>query len=676
MADCMNVAAAAATVRIGSSPSRHRRLFAVATSLPLIAALALTPALAEDFTVESPDVVGQQTMHSGGRGVVEAGGTISTGNLAENAVNMLANDQMLENFGLISTTGNSALGIGSIGAYAVITNLGTISTTGSGAYGIYSSNSGANATLVNSGTISTTGSDARGISSSGANATLTNSGIISTTGNDAYGVASLGSKAAITNSGTISTVGDFAEGIRSGGGDATLTNSGAISTVGIFANGITSGGPKATISNSGTISTTGINAEGIRLGGSDATLINSGTIISEQSDAIRFSQNNATLNLLAGTAIQGGIRFNGSGNTVSFGPGLNTMLTFSGILFPETILTGGNPYAVSGARIAVLDRGGFALADDMVLGLAGNIAGVVNHGGRGQCLPAADGELPIGDNDGCAIEAWLAGFGGFGGRPDSSSLAGSGYLSGGGLAGLEFTPGGSFSGGIFLGAMAAHGSVGDSQDTTQYGGVVGGHAGFASDGYFADFHAALGVLQIDSERTVANNTVDGGLTVASASQAGYFFSPAVTIGTDLETGAGILTPSLRLRYAGLMLDGYSESGDDGVDIDARLVHELELRAQLALALTPSVSEDGTLSAVLRAGADVLHRQSDIITGTLLGQPIAFTSGDDGTGYRGFAGFDLDLALGGGTSLFGNVELGLDSTGGYSATAHAGIGGAF
>lgn len=80
--------------------------------------------------------------------------------------------------------------------------------------------------------------------------------------------------------------------------------------------------------------------------------------------------------------------------------------------------------------------------------------------------------------------------------------------------------------------------------------------------------------------------------------------------------------------------------------------------------------------VLRAGADVFERQADSITGELLGQDIAFASGDDGTRYRGFAAFDLDLALSGGTSLLGNVELGLDTAGGYSATAHAGIGGTF
>ncbi|MDB5538477.1 MAG: hypothetical protein JWQ89_204 [Devosia sp.] len=719
MADCMNVAAsAAATLKVAPSPSRHRRLFTAIASLPLTAALALSPAVAQDFTVVAGPPVGQQIMNNiGDRGVIEAGGTVST---VLNAVQMLADDQMLENFGLIESTGvvasaiystgstatitnsgtisTAAAGIVSFGEKATIENAGTISTTGALAFGIVSF--GEKATIENSGTISTTGASAAGIRSFGSDVMITNSGTISTTELFAYGISSTGPKAIVANSGTISTEGDSAHGLISEGIGAILTSSGVVSTTGFGAYGMESAGPNAIVANSGTVSTIGLNAHGILSAGTNVTLTNSGTvlttggfatgilsiapnaavtnsgsIISEQWDAIGFTQGNATLNLLAGTVIQGGIKFIGTGNTVSFGPGLNTMLTFS--VIPDTILTSGNPYAVSGNSVAVLDRGGFTLTDGMALALAGNIASILDRNGKGQCLPAPDGQVPTGEEDGCATEAWLAGFGGFGGRSDSFSLAGSDYLSGGGLAGLEFTPGGGFSGGIFLGGMVAHGTVGESQDTSQHGGVIGGHAGFARDGYFADLYAALGVLQIDGERRIADNTVAGGLTLASASHAGYFLSPAITIGIDRETGAGVLTPSLRLRYAGLMLDGYSESGAAGaVVVDDRLVHELELRAQLALALTPDLTEDGTLSALLRGGVDVFHRQADITTGTLLGQPIAFTSGEDGTGYRGFAAFDLDLALSGGTSLFGNMELGLDSTGGYSTVAHAGIGGSF
>jgi hypothetical protein len=362
--------------------------------------------------------------------------------------------------------------------------------------------------------------------------------------------------------------------------------------------------------------------------------------------------------------------FTGAGNTVSFGPGLNARMTFSGAGIPGTVVAGGNPFAVSGNTIAVLDRGGFALGDDMALALAGDVAGAAD-GRSGSCIPEA------GSGNDCAATAWFTGFGAFGGRSGNADTAGFEHLGGGAIAGLEVMPGGEFSGGLFFGAVEGHGTVGASQKSTQYGGVAGGHARIARDGYFADFYAALGVLQIDSRRTIADNLAIGGLDVANADSAGYFLSPAVTVGADMETGLGTLTPSLRLRYAGLLLDGYAESGaSDGLVVDARAVHELELRAQLALALMPRMTEDGALAGTLRAGLDVIHRQSGEITGELLGQDIGFDAGGDGTRYRSFAGLDFDYALLGGMNLFTSFEGGVDTAGGHSGAARGGIRGAF
>jgi hypothetical protein len=365
---------------------------------------------------------------------------------------------------------------------------------------------------------------------------------------------------------------------------------------------------------------------------------------------------------------------------VSFGPGLNAMMTFSGAGIPGTVLTSGNPFAVSGNTIAVLDRGGFVLAEDMTLAVAGDIAGAT--GPRlANCLPdremfGNEGSRDKGLGDDCATRAYITGLGGFGGQAAADDLAGFEHMRGVALAGLEFARGDGFGGGLFIGAAAARGTVGTSQESALHGAVAGGQFGFARDGYFADFYAALGVLQLDSARTVADNTVTGGLDVASATSTGYFLSPAVTVGADLDTGPGVLTPSLRLRYTGLMLDGYAESGtNDGLVVDARMVHELELRAQLALALTPQATENGTVSTTLRAGADLIHRQADV-TAALLGQDIAFASGGEGMRYRGFAAVEVDVALTGGMNLFGSLEGGLDTAGGYSGAAHAGISGAF
>ena len=126
-----------------------------------------------------------------------------------------------------------------------------------------------------------------------------------------------------------------------------------------------------------------------------------------------------------------------------------------------------------------------------------------------------------------------------------------------------------------------------------------------------------------------------------------------------------------------MLYGYTESGSgDGLVVAARAVHEVELRAQLALALTPAGTEQGVVSSTLRAGADIAHQHGDAVSGQLMGQDIAFASPGDGTRSRGFAALDLNLALTGGAALTGSIEAGLDTAGGYSALAQFGINGAF
>ncbi|WP_395819657.1 autotransporter domain-containing protein [Devosia sp.] len=632
----------------------------------------------------------------GDKGLIKDGGSVTS----SPAVQMRADDQTLENFGRISLVGVGAEGIRSTGANATITNSGSISVEGPLTEGIRSD--GTNATITNSGRISVVGVVAEGIMSTGANALITNSGSISAVGNNNQGIWSTGANALITNSGSISAVGDSANVIRSDGTNATITNSGSISAVGLFTFGITSTGANATITNSGSISAVGTGADGIRSDGANAAITNSGRIsvagsgvdgisstgtnatitnsssIISDGDAVRFSLGSATLNLLAGTAMQGGIVFTGSGNTVNFGPGLNALMTFTGV--PNVGDTSGNPYVVLGNQIAVLDRAGFVLGDDMTLALAGDIAEAPAPR-FAACLPDDDmfGNQVPGDErpaEDCATQGYITGLGGFGGQAAADNLAGFSQMHGAVLAGLEFAPGNGFGGGLFIGAAAARGTVGTSQETALHGAVTGGHASFARDGYFANFYAALGVLQLESARTVADNTVTGGLDVGSSTFHGYFLNPAVTVGADLDTGDGTLTPSLRLRYTGLMLDGYAESGaNDGLAVDARMVHELELRAQLALALTPSATEHGTVSTTVRAGADIIHRQANV-SAELLGQDIAFTSGGEGMRYRGFAAAEFDVALKGGINLFGNLELGLDTAGGYSSAAQMGMRGNF
>ncbi len=303
--------------------------------LALTGVMVGNPALAAGFTVQSGESVGPQTMDAAGdSGTVESGGTINGG--ATYAVTMSADNQVLTNGGLITTTGFGAWAVNSDGDDATITNSGSISTVGISAFGIISASS--NGTVINnSGSISTDGDTAYGILaansndvvinnsgsisttkinafgiysfSSSANTIINNSGSISTIWDDTDGIRSRGIAAEITSSGPISTMGNSADGIFSDGIDAVISNSGLISTAGDAAYGINSEGGDAVITNGGSVSTTGVGAWGIRSNGDDATITNSGSISTEGTSAfgIALDVSDATVVSNSGLIITDGI---------------------------------------------------------------------------------------------------------------------------------------------------------------------------------------------------------------------------------------------------------------------------------------------------------------------------------------------------------------------------------
>ena len=119
-------------------------------------------------------------------------------------------------------------------------------------------------------------------------------------------------------------------------------------------------------------------------------MTNSGTVISEQSYAFFLGGGNATLNLLAGSAIQGGIYFGiPESATLNIGPGLNTALTLDGI--PETISIYGAPMVVQGSLVAVLDPTGFSAQDEMLTDVTRAIAGAID----GRLNAARFGYVPV-----------------------------------------------------------------------------------------------------------------------------------------------------------------------------------------------------------------------------------------------------------------------------------------
>jgi len=634
------------------------------------------PAFSQSFTISNGQTAGQQTMNNAGDvGTVSSGGTIETFNAGENAVQMLNGGQRLTNSGRIGTFGDNAWSVNSQGDDATVINNGLIAAFGINAWNVNSQ--GNDATVINNGSIYALAGGAIGIVSAGNNANVVNNGLIETYGDGTTGIISDGSNAYVENRGSIIVSGTQfggAGGIVGDKPDLTVVNSGSIAAYGPAALGIAWQGSGLRVTNSGSITVTGPASTAISATGNDVVITNSGTVFNDFSEssstAIFFGSSQATLNLLAGTAIQGSIFFSGSSNTVSFGPGLNAIMTFSGSGLPQTILTGGRPFVTSGNTVAVVDVTGFASAAPFVEDLTDAVAGVVE---KRLTVPHDD---VLGQRSG--PDAWLAAFGGVRSQGASGAAAGFSQALGGIAAGVEKRSDDGFLGGVFVGAATETTEVDDNaQDITQHGVFAGGYLGYDSGQHFANLSFTAGVLEERSSRRVANNLVLGGIETARADFNGTFISPALTLGTRLPVSLGTLMPSVRLRYAGLFLGGYTEEGSDAdLTVARRNVHVFDVRGQLALAMPAMTTPTQAWQTTLRIGLDGIAQTGGDVSATLLGQDISFASGGQKTALRGFAGADVTAALGHAMTLDTGFEVGYGSDNAFTARGQVRLSKAF
>ena len=698
---------------------------AVAISVFAATVFGGSSAFSQSFTIGNGQTAGQQTMNNAGdAGTVAAGGTIETFSPGENAVQMLNSGQRLTNAGRIGTFGGNANNVNSQGGDATIVNNGLIFAAGNGSVGVESG--GDNATIINNGSFFALGDGSIGIVAAGNNTKIVNDGSIEAVGNNAtFGIISDGTgtnvdnrgfigvsgKASVaiigdksdmtvsnsgsieangvaasgilwgsvgplndglrvTNTGSITVSGDASTAIGAGGNNIDIVNSGGVYASGVASTGILTLFGNATITNTGSVIVSGANSVSISVQGPNSVLTNSGRIFDDQSAAIFFGSSGETLNLLAGAAIQGPIVFTGAGNSVSFGPAFSAVMTFSGSGLPQTVLTGGRPFVTSGNTVAVVDITGFASSAPLIEDLADAIAGVAE---ARMSAPRNDMLQP---NKG--PDAWLSTFGGVRSQDGSGASAGFSQALGGVVAGAERRSGDGFLGGVFLGGAAGSTEVDDgAQDIVHHSVFAGAYLGYDGGVDFAGAAFVAGVLQEHSHRLVANNLVLGGVETARGDFNSIFISPSVTFGTRLPVAAGALIPSLRLRYLGLFVDGYSESGSDGdLAVSRRDLNVFEARGQLALALPPRSLQNRSWQTTLRAGIDAIGQNSDDVSATLLGQDISFAAGDKKAVLRGFAGVDLAAEVGAGMTLDAGFEAGYGSDNALIARGQARLSKAF
>lgn len=399
----------ARAIRNIGNPMGHKARFATVSLTAVCALFAHVPhALADSFVITNgQDVTSLQELDGDNEtGIIEDGGSVTSGVDVRPAVSVSGANGTIENSGVVRATGEDSRAIRVFGANATITNTstGSISTAGANGYAIQASGDGL--VVRNYGSISTTGASANGIYSEGAEARITNSGDITTSGGGAHAINSSGDDATIDTSGSIRTEGAQAYGIRSEGANARITNSGSIITSSYGADGIRSGDINVVIENSGHIGTTGDEAHGINALNTNATITNLGTIsvtgnqsfgISSQSDgaSIRNSGRIDTdgSNTIGIKSLGDDVSIENSGqiHTIGYGnhairtQGENQLVANSGSIVTEGSLAYGIVTTNSHAGIRILNSGEITTLDSGAHGIFSqpdNIAVNIDNSGR------------------------------------------------------------------------------------------------------------------------------------------------------------------------------------------------------------------------------------------------------------------------------------------------------
>lgn len=531
--------------------------------------------------------------------------------------------------------------------------------------------------LINLGTI-TSGTNGIG---TGTVTSLNNAGTIS------GGISGLGAGVItnLTNTGTITSgvTGIFSTTITD------LNNHGAIrgdNEAIVAFNEITS------LVNSGTIMG-GLN--GILAGDRIASLTNSGTIIGGTNailvnGAAAGGPGENTLTLLAGSNIQGAINIVGSTNTLNVGNGLSIANTFE-TGAPVIGFTGNQPFAVSGLQVSVVDPTALGVVDEQAIALFNGIGGAIT--GRLfqlESLYPQPGIQPVSyseidSNDIAAFEAidraerqrhiWAEVFGSLRYQQDDGPTLETTLQTGGFVVGIDGQVSESMMLGLFagVGRSEIENDLGTQQTNTEtfFGGF---YARYDADGPLVwDLATTAGGSRYDQDRQVANNLVVGGLETANADYDGFFISPELTV-TRSYGHENPLEAFVTLRYAGLYLDGFTETGltAGALTLEDRVIHQGAARLGIHVPRSWSV-RSGTVTARATIGLEGrVQFGDDKLTGTLLGQNITFTPNDGQAVLAGFVNFEGNYTTSSGLVFYGSFESQVETEMTLALSAMAGV----
>ncbi len=482
------------------------------------------------------------------------------------------------------------------------------------------------ATIINNGTIIARehGVD---VSDYSLRAKVVNNGWIESTRWHGIHVSLNSSNTEIINNGTIKG-GNWDHGISiEGSFDTEIVNNGTVTgningiAVTEDENGTASDGVK--ITNRGTIA-----------GGTYAIYIDS-------------TSTDITLNLLPGSVIDGALGFFGTGLMLNIGEGLNLYFSYAGTIeTPNFDIP--HVHDETNGVIYTVDPSGFALSQAFIQTTADAVHEAVRDGaGRGNAFGggfSGNSTFAYGTGDPgfdtAGPRGWVSGFGGYQQQNGTGNTTGGdqaygGLVSGGGLA-LEDRIYGAFLGGSYA-RLETDYDTQKIEAASFYGGLYGGAR---SGPYWISGALLAGYSEFSSDRTVANNTVAGGLETASADYGGYFISPSVTVGRSIGERTEI---SVGGHYAGLFLDGYTESGSSAnLTVASRAAHVAAVRAKATYLAGQQQMWNGLVSVETWAGIDGVFNFGDNVEASVAaGAFDAFSASFAEAAAIGFAGIGLN-----------------------------------
>lgn len=454
--------------------------------------------------------------------------------------------------------------------------------------------------------------------------------------------------------------------------------SGGTDTSGIAASVITE------IINSGTIRTGGdINVEHAieeRLAGDTSLTLNAGSLLIGRVD---LGGGTNTLNIGEGLSLNS--TFESDGGTTLVGLG-----TTAGQLVALVPVTGNGNNDV---QIIAVDPSAFASMDDALAALTSGFGGAVQSRQSAVRSESTSG-FSAGDETGLQQfdpnRFWIEGFGAY--RQQQSDRTGSDfdYLTGGLVAGVDTPLDAITSVGVMAGfATSTSENEINTQETNATSYFAGIYGSTQAMGLAWDASLTVGYTDYEAERITANNLVQNGLETARADFSGWFINPQVTMTREAAnplagqtfhgfSASPALEQSLTLSYAGLFLDGYTETGTTNpLTLDDRSVHIASARAALALPFE-AVHADGAITTLRLIGGVEARGQfgEDTISGTLLGQAVSTTLDDNA--FTGGAFLDLsgEYRTTTGLTAYANLEAMLETDMSYQLSATAGLRTAF